>query len=317
MIDREIMRKYEVLIIDDGSTDQTPIIAERYMKKFPYTYQLIKKENGGWGSTINMSLQLAKGKYFKVLDADDYFEKEHLEKFIQTLESTEADLILTAVKTMNYENGELISEEDVAMELGVEYGQVYNGLRKMCMEMHHCTFKTEKLKQENYRLLEKCYYTDVEYLLKSIKSVESYVAIEQVTYCYCLNRVDQSINMEQMKLRYKEHLRVIEQIVEFYNDNQLCANRTLIQQRLETMIVHQYLLYLYMTNKECCHNEREAFDDWISKQANLDYRNIKKRVKRKVVRIGAQYLMHPNKWRDRQDLITMRNWIEICISRGY
>ena len=60
----EILDDIEVIIVNDGSKDSTPLIAQEYVTKYPQSFILIDKENGGYGSTINASLDIAKGKYF-------------------------------------------------------------------------------------------------------------------------------------------------------------------------------------------------------------------------------------------------------------
>lgn len=72
------MEKLEVIIEDDGSTDGTLSIAKKYEKLYPDVYRAIHKENGGYGSTINNSIVLAQGKYFKQLDGDDWFDTENI-----------------------------------------------------------------------------------------------------------------------------------------------------------------------------------------------------------------------------------------------
>lgn len=96
LVDEQVLADLEVLVISDGSTDNTVDIANKYVKKYPSTFKVIEKENGGWGSTVNKGMELATGKYFKLLDGDDWFYTENLVGFIQYLKNTEADMILSA-----------------------------------------------------------------------------------------------------------------------------------------------------------------------------------------------------------------------------
>ena len=64
---------HKVIVVNDGSTDSTAEIAMEYQEKYPDTFRLINKENGGWGSTLNVGIKNAIGKYFKQLDGDAPF----------------------------------------------------------------------------------------------------------------------------------------------------------------------------------------------------------------------------------------------------
>ena len=91
----EIMDRLEVLIVNDGSKDGTADLAREYTARWPETFVLIDKENGGYGSTFNAAVRVATGKYFRLLDGDDWFDRDGLRDFIGVLEKAEEDMIIT------------------------------------------------------------------------------------------------------------------------------------------------------------------------------------------------------------------------------
>ncbi len=85
----EIMDRLEVIIVNDGSKDGTADVAKKYTEKWPDTFILVDKENGGYGSTVNVGIKTATGKYFRLLDGDDWFDKDGLREFIGILEQAQ------------------------------------------------------------------------------------------------------------------------------------------------------------------------------------------------------------------------------------
>ena len=73
----------EIIIIDDGSSDNTGKIADRYQKKYPKIVKAIHQENGGHGAGINTGLKHATGKYFKVVDSDDWLDAKAYKKLLK------------------------------------------------------------------------------------------------------------------------------------------------------------------------------------------------------------------------------------------
>ena len=116
----------EILIIDDGSTDNTAKIAKEYVNKDSNTFKVISKKNGGWGSTVNCGINNSHGKYFKQLDGDDLFNKKNLKEFITFLENSEADLIISPFHSFSDDTGETISR--------ISYPQIQNMQKKLSME---------------------------------------------------------------------------------------------------------------------------------------------------------------------------------------
>ena len=103
LVKSKFLNEIEIIVVNDGSKDNTKDIGEEYARKYPYSICVINKENGGYGSTIEASLSRATGKYFKLLDSDDYFSTEGLDALISKLAESEADTVIT--KTVVFRDG--------------------------------------------------------------------------------------------------------------------------------------------------------------------------------------------------------------------
>lgn len=84
--------EFEVLLVDDGSTDDTPAVAARYAERLPNLRYVRLPENRGLATACNAGLGLARGKYFIRLDADDTVHPDILRACIAPLEEDRTDL---------------------------------------------------------------------------------------------------------------------------------------------------------------------------------------------------------------------------------
>lgn len=85
LLDDSIVDDIEILVVSDGSKDKTVEVATKWSEKYPQTIRVIEKENGGHGSTINRGILEARGKYFKVVDGDDWVKTDNLVKLVDFL----------------------------------------------------------------------------------------------------------------------------------------------------------------------------------------------------------------------------------------
>ena len=81
----------EVVVVDDGSTDETGPIADGYAARHPEVFRVIHQANAGHGGAINAGIAAATGQYLKVLDADDWLNVEVLDRVVRTLALLEAE----------------------------------------------------------------------------------------------------------------------------------------------------------------------------------------------------------------------------------
>ena len=78
-------KNLEIIMVDDGSKDNTQTIGEEYAMKYPGIVRVIKQENGGHGEAVNTGLRNARGLYYKVVDSDDWVEEKSLHEILDKL----------------------------------------------------------------------------------------------------------------------------------------------------------------------------------------------------------------------------------------
>ncbi|EER68525.1 glycosyltransferase family 2 protein [Gemella haemolysans] len=153
----------DLVIVNDGSTDMTREVAEKISKQYPEIVRVINKENGGHGSAVNTGIEYAVGKYFKVVDADDWVDTENLDLLIEYLQETDVDNVLLPYYKV------FVDENSSILNIG-EYNEFTKvQKRKICQAdeffstigqtvgMHTITIKTDILKIIKLSYLKKCF----------------------------------------------------------------------------------------------------------------------------------------------------------------
>jgi glycosyltransferase involved in cell wall biosynthesis len=96
---------YELIIVDDGSLEETSVFLDSFADEYPHLIHVIHKQNGGISSARNRGVSLARGEYITFLDSDDEFTEGFLESAVKTIESTGADIVLGAQEYIEF-NGQ-------------------------------------------------------------------------------------------------------------------------------------------------------------------------------------------------------------------
>lgn len=200
------MEKMEVLIMNDGSKDRTAEIGRSYMEKYPETFKLVDKINGGWGSNINMAVGMAKGKYFKILDADDWFDKENLSLFLGVLENNDADAFVS---------NHVWSPPDARYVNKPDWMEFAGTLRRLS-ELPHSIyypiwdicFRTDLVRKYHRDLPEKTLYTDNIFIAQLIPHIDTAYFFGEAVYFYRIGRDGQSVSTASIIKHYQELLKV-------------------------------------------------------------------------------------------------------------
>lgn len=269
----------EILIVNDGSSDSTLNIANEYKEKYPASVFVIDKENGGHGSTINAGIRTATGKYFKIVDADDWVETENLDRLIEFLKQSNSDLVLNSYYEVSAsDNSKKIRySHDMKPEYTKESIAFEEISSHIELAMHSMTIKTDILKRVGPVIDEKCFYVDVEYTIFPIPYINTVSILNYPIYDYLLGTATQSVNLKVMQNRRQQHLKVVKRIVDFYEADVLLNAkseiRELIEKRIIAAIYTQYILYLKM-GKISVKKEFAEFDCWLKKASPNLYKSF-------------------------------------------
>ncbi len=235
-----VFDKLEVLVIDDGSTDNTGLVAKEYAELYPDVFRVVSKPNGGWGSTVNTGIKMARGKYFRQLDGDDSYNSGALEEYILFLENCDSDLVISPFITFDDRSGEILDRFDYQLKRNTVSSDIADLVDVYNLAMHSAAVRTDILKDRNIQLLEHCFYTDVEFMIKTFVFVENYSYFDRDIYRYRIGRDDQSMSISSMKKHYKEHEKVLLEILKTYKNLPDSCNKQIIKRRIEIAIRTNY-----------------------------------------------------------------------------
>ncbi|PWJ48212.1 glycosyltransferase family 2 protein [Faecalicatena contorta] len=217
-VETSILGDIEVLVVDDGSKDSTAEIGKRFEEQYPETFRVISKENGGHGSTINKGIEECTGKYFKVVDGDDWVNTSGFKILVEKLKSCDADYIVTNYYEVDDQTGEKTGRDYAQLKKeGMEESRWnFNDVAKRAQPaMHALVFRSSILKENQIRLDEHSFYVDVEYVLYPLPYVESVVYFDLYVYMYRLALVTQSVSIQGFRKHIQNHIDVILHLAEF------------------------------------------------------------------------------------------------------
>lgn len=258
----------EVIVVDDGSKDQTLEIANKYQAQFPETIIVIKKNNGGYGSTINEALKIAHGKYFKLLDGDDWFSN-NLTEYLNILEQQDADLILSPYYRVHTVNNryELVSRHQF------NNGGDSTACDSNLVYIHAAETAVQTKCIKNKMIIsEHCFYTDVEYVHSVCRFSKSVFFINLPIYCYRIGREGQSVSIKSRLKNRQDASFVSLKLCEDYRQHKeeyasIFADGQITQ--IATIIVFYCKTLLYMKNLKEAKKEMNIFLQKIKKYPEI------------------------------------------------
>lgn len=260
----------EIIIVNDGSKDKTSQIAHEYMDKYPDIIKVIDKENGmGMASTVNAGLANASGKYFKVVDSDDWVDEEALRKILMLLRHLEEDneqidmLIsnyvyekagVTHKKCIHYRN--VLPQDEV-----FRWDDIGHFRLDQYILMHSVIYRTDMLKLSQMRLPKHTFYVDNIYVYYPLPHVRKIYYLDVDFYRYFIGREDQSVNEKVMIARVDQQIFVTKTMIDMYQLKKVTSKklRQYMINYLAIMMTVSSILLIRSKEKENLEKKKELW----------------------------------------------------------
>ena len=202
ILDKETMDQLQILVVNDGSKDDSSKIGHEYEAQYPDTFKVLDKPNGNYGSCINAALKVATGKYFRICDADDRYERDNLQEYLTFLQSSSADIVFSPYYVLDFDSN-LNQKMDVApvengKEMSISSIDWYDNTFLKYRAMHCIAVKTKNLTSHNYIQTEGISYTDTQFVFYSLLYSGTCAFFDKPIYYYYLGREGQTMSLPSM-----------------------------------------------------------------------------------------------------------------------
>ena len=216
----EQMSLLEVIVVNDGTPDNSAIMAKEYEKKYPQTFRVIDKENGGHGSAWNRGVEEATGKYLRFLDSDDWFDETDFPKLINKLRTCQADVVFCNI-AMHYIKRNVVKKETLSPMTDGKLSRIadfdWNSLNNIprVFDFWYCTYRTSMIKDAHPMFLEKIYYDDAILFIAPMILGETFIYFDFTIYHYLLGREGQTMNISSQIVHAKDYAKVCKSMIAF------------------------------------------------------------------------------------------------------
>lgn len=282
----------EVIIVNDGSSDGTAAKADSWQERYPDIVCAVHQENGGHGAAVNAGLEHAHGRYFKVVDSDDWLDAEAMAEVMGYLReqmeyADPTDLVIAnyvyekvhenARTVMRYKNVFPVAQEFTWDDVGTFNPSQY-------LLMHSVIYRTDLLRDAALELPRHCFYVDNIFVYQPLPCVQTLYYLDVDMYRYFIGREDQSVNESVMLSRLDQQLRVTRIMIDAV-DVEAIENKRLrhYMENYLSMMMTICSIFLRMRNQP---GDKEALDGIWEYLRDADPA-LYRRVRLKVLNLGA------------------------------
>lgn len=244
------MDQLEVIVVIDGSPDDSINVARKYEEKYPNSFIVIDKENGGHGSCCNVGLKEATGKYIRFLDSDDWFDSTSLVAFLQKISGVDVDIVQSNYATY-YEKRDLYVRSNFYQAYAGKVWEADNFDYSQFVRfitLSTSTFSVKCLRDSHIIFTEKAQFDDTILYIQPLCMAKKIYFLNEIVYYYYIGREGQSVGtITDKKLQYRyfefqklcnEYLKVRDSISE--------KKRTYADRLIQNVVLEEYYYWSFM-----------------------------------------------------------------------
>lgn len=291
-VDKRMFGKVEILILNNDSSDGTGQIAESFAKEFPQLFISVLKENHGYGSSVNWAIKNASGKYFRVIDADDYVDTNALIEFVHELEKYDVDVVETPYCRVF---GDKKSKDVVSLPTRFACGKIYSmsdvDWEQFLPCLHSTTYRTEILQKYQILLQEDLFFVDEEFVTLPFAYVQNVLWLPMPVYQYCIGNPEQSTSDKNRAKYYPHREQIIFRLIEEMRKCPSDKRERYIRCRVSNAVKdHLTTLFIYWPNRG---EGRRLAVDFLKRVQSKDMSLAKEAMKKYCVLKIVNYIHMP------------------------
>ena len=281
------IQNVEILVINDGSTDNSGQIVKEYVKQNPKTITYYEKENTGVADTRNYGISIAKGKYILFIDSDDYMKQGLLQEIQKYIEQ-DIDIIKFKLERVN-EYGDILEEVDGAVFDKCDGETAFNMLcfsdvllDSPCVYV----FKRELFELNNFKFKVNTQHEDFGLIPLVILKAKSVISINIYGYCYLQTNDSITRNEDYSKTlkKFNDVLLHYDNMLEFIEKEKLKENT------IKNVKIY-YTNAIILKLKELKKQDLNIYIKQLNKRKminNIQVNNIKQLIKKLILRINIK-----------------------------
>ena len=226
----QTLKDIEIIVVNDGTTDNSQEIINEYVKKYPKKVVSIIQENGGQGAARNTGLLHAKGEYIGYVDSDDYVEENMYEELYKKAKEEDSDIVICGNNVVK-ENYDFLSKEEVDKEFLLGKMAVWNKI-----------YKKNIIVDNKIQFRSKVWYEDLDFTMKVYFSSKKISYVDKPLYNYLL-REGSTMNNNNIK-RNLELIQAFDSLIDYCKDKKIYNK---VKDEIEFLCI--YHMYIFATTR--------------------------------------------------------------------